>query len=138
MIDALIAGHLYGIPEERTSKAGRPFTTGKARVALRNDESVFISLIAFRPDVAQALTALGSGDAVALSGELKVSAYLDKDGLPRPSVELVVHQVLTEYHVSRRRQAMRRPDIDPPQDVASANSTVAAPAEDGFDDDIPF
>lgn len=33
MIDALIAGRVYGTPAERTSKTGKPFAVAKVRAA---------------------------------------------------------------------------------------------------------
>jgi len=47
MIDAIIAGRLYGAPIARTSNAGRPFATRKLRVPTANGETAFVNAIAF-------------------------------------------------------------------------------------------
>lgn len=149
VIACLISGRLFGTPVERTSKAGRRFATGKLRVAVADGESVFVSLVAFSGHVVTALLALTDGDSVALAGELKATAFTDKDGAARPSLDLVAHQVLTAYAVGKKRKAVSqrdsalRPDDEPPQlDLAGAHAPDVAESsatkEHEFDDEIPF
>ena len=107
MIDALVSGRIYGQPAERTSKTGKPFAVAKVRVAAGDGESTFISVIAFDDAPCAALLALGDGDSVALSGSLSQKMWTDKEGNTRPSLDLVAHQVLTSYHVTRKRSAMQ-------------------------------
>lgn len=106
MIDALIAGRLYGTPQSRTSKSDNTFVTAKIRTPMANGESAFINVVAFSEPTIAALMALGDGDSLAIAGELKVSAYSAKDGTARPSLDLTAHSVLTEYHVTRKRRAV--------------------------------
>lgn len=108
MIDALIAGKLYGQPTERTSKAGKPFAVAKVRAAGGDGESLFVNVIAFDAAPCTALLALADGDSVAMSGALTPKVWTDKEGNARPALDLVVHQVLTAYHVTRKRDAMRQ------------------------------
>ena len=107
MIDALIAGRLHGQPTQRTSKTGKPFAVAKVRVAAGDGESTFISAIAFDDAPCTALLALGDGDSVAMSGTLTPKVWTDKDGNARPALDLVAHQVLSAYHVTRKRAAMQ-------------------------------
>lgn len=109
MIDALIAGHLHGAPQRRTSKNGRPFATALVRTATRDGDAVFCNVIAFDEKVVTALLALGAGDTVALTGELTPKVYTPQGGEPRRSLDLLAHAVLTEYHVARKRKAMQEP-----------------------------
>jgi single-stranded DNA-binding protein len=111
MIDALIAGKLYGQPQQRTGKSGKPFVTAKARVATGDGDSLFVNAIAFGETVCAALLALDEGDSVALAGTVTPKVWIDKDGQPRPALDMVAAQVLTPYHVTRKRTAM-----SPPQD----------------------
>ena len=106
MIDALIAGRLYGKPQTRVTKAGNSFATAKVRTSMANGESAFVNVAAFSDSAKTALLALDDGDSVALSGELKASVYTNKDGDSRPSLDLTAFAVLTEYHVSRKRKAV--------------------------------
>jgi len=106
VIDALIAGRLHGAPEQRTDKNGHPYAVAKVRAIAGNGAPVWISVIAFDDVPAAALWAMGDGDSVALSGELTPMAWVDKTGTARPSLDLIAHQVLSEYHVNRRRKAL--------------------------------
>ena len=107
MIDALIAGRIHGTPSSRTSSNGNPFATAKVRVSVRTGEAYFVNVIAFAPSAVTALLALSDGDSVALTGELTPKVYVPKEGEPRPSLDLLAHAVLTEYHVQRKRQAVK-------------------------------
>ena len=106
MIDALIAGKLHGLPSQRTSKNGNTFTTAKVRVPT-GEESTFCNVIAFDQGTQDALLALAAGEAVALAGELKVSTWTDKNGVTRPSLDLVASKALTQYHLTKRRRTMQ-------------------------------
>jgi hypothetical protein len=98
VIDALIAGRIHGTPTARTASTGKPFATAKVRVA---------NVIAFDKDAIAGLLALSDRDSAALAGELTPKVWTDKDGTARPSLDLLAHGVLTEYHVSRKRQAVK-------------------------------
>ena len=113
MIDALIAGKLYGQPTERTSKAGKPFAVAKVRVAAGDGESLFVNVIAFDAAPCTALMALGDGDSVALSGSL-TPKDLDGQGRQRPpgprpggasSADRVPRHPQTHRHAPKRTSA---------------------------------
>lgn len=106
MIDGLIAGKLYGQPAERMGKAGKSFAVAKVRAASGDGESLFVNVIAFDAAPCAALLALGDGDSVALSGSLTPKVWTDKQGNARPSLDMVAAQVLTAYHVTKKRKAM--------------------------------
>jgi single-stranded DNA-binding protein len=110
MIDALIAGKLYGQPTERAGQSGKPFVTAKVRAAGGDGESLFVNVIAFSNGARMALLALGDGDSVALSGSVTPKVWVDREGQPRPALDMVAAQVLTPYHVNRKRAAMGAPD----------------------------
>ena len=109
MIDGLIAGKVFGQPMERTSKAGKPFAVAKVRAAAGDGESLFVNVIAFDAAPCAALLALGDGDSVAMSGTLTPKVWTDKDGNARPALDMVAHQVLTTYHVTRKRRTVQAP-----------------------------
>lgn len=58
MIDALIAGKVFGQPNTMTSKAGKPFATAKVKAAAGEGEALFVNVIAFDSDTVAALLAL--------------------------------------------------------------------------------
>lgn len=106
MIDALIAGRLYGSPKLGTGKSGNTYTTAKVKAAAGNGETLLCGVIAF-DDVAQrSLLAMSDGDSIALSGTLTPKVFQAKDGEYRPGLDMVAHVVLTAYHVKRKRQAL--------------------------------
>ena len=109
MIDGLIAGRVHGQPTSRTSKNGKPFAVAKVRAAAGDGEALFVSVIAFDAAPCTALLALRDGDSVALSGTLTPKTWTDREGATRPALDLVAHQVLTSYHVARKRAAVRPP-----------------------------
>jgi hypothetical protein len=54
-----------------------------------------VSLVAFSSGVIEQLERLKEGDPVAVKGEkLKVAAYLDKAGEPKPSIDMVADGLL--------------------------------------------
>jgi single-stranded DNA-binding protein len=95
MIDALIAGRLMGDVSRRVDKAGRTYLV--ARVLARNkaDEEFIVNVIAFDEAACAALLALRDGQALALSGALPPKVWTDKQGIARPSLDLVAVQVMT-------------------------------------------
>jgi single-stranded DNA-binding protein len=107
MIDALIAGRVFGKPAERTAANGKPYATAKVRVPTRAGDALFVRVIAFDAEARRALLALSDGDSVTLAGELTPKVWVDKEGNARPAVDLLAHGVLTQYHVARKRKLLR-------------------------------
>jgi single-stranded DNA-binding protein len=111
MIDGLIAGKLYGQPAERVDKSGKPFAVAKVLASAGDGGDLFVNVIAFDAVPCAALLALDDGDSVALTGSLTPKVWTDKQGNTRPSVDMVAVQVLTAYHVARKRTAMEGDDF---------------------------
>ncbi len=142
MIDALIQGTLYKAPQARTASNGRRFATANVRTPTKDGSTIFVSVIAFAESAVTALLALEDGDSVALAGELTPKVYQPRDGgEPRPSLDLLAHRVLTEYHVARKRKAVGGERDERPADPSPAHEPAAAPAHEELNDDlsaIPF
>ncbi len=49
--------------------------------------------------------ALEDGDAVSMAGTITPKVWTDKDGVAHPALDIVAHQILTAYHVQRKRKA---------------------------------
>lgn len=103
-ITALITGRLIADPERRTSASGKGFTTARLSAGT-DDESVLCSVIAFGT-AAEQLAALAKGDTLAITGRAKPKAWTDREGSLKAGLDVVAEQVLTAYHVRRKRQAM--------------------------------
>ena len=102
MLDALVGGRLFGAPQRRPGKAETTFVTAKLRATAGDNEStVLVNVIVFDEAAAAALLALEDGDAVALSGSITPKVWTDKQGIARPAVDMVAHQVMSAYQVGR-------------------------------------
>lgn len=106
MIDALISGKLHAHPEQRSSKNGKPYATAKMTAAGGDGQSLFVNCIAFDDAPVAALLALAAGDSLAVAGSATPKVWTDREGNHRPAMDMVVAQVLTAYHVQRKRRAM--------------------------------
>jgi len=118
-ITPLIVGKLIADPDTRTGNSGRPFTTARM-AAGTDDESVLCSVIAFGT-AGEQLAALAKGDSLAIVGRTKPKAWL-KDGDPRAGLDVVADQVLTAYHLRRKRAAMAGDTDAPPARPASCGA----------------
>lgn len=121
MIDGLVSGRLYGTAQVRTGQHGTHFVTCRVRASAGDGENLFVNVIAFDDTVKDALQALDDGDSVSLAGALTPKTWTDKQGNAKPALDMVVHAVLTAYHVQRKRRAIRgeagQPDLQSPDDL---------------------
>jgi len=94
MIDSLIAGKVFGDPEQRRGKGETPFVVAKVRASTNDGESVLVNVIAFDEAPSAALLALRDGDSVALTGSITPKVWTDKQGNTRPALDMVTQRVL--------------------------------------------
>ena len=107
MIDCIVAGKLFGTPQAKTGKSGKPFTVAKVRAATADAETIFVNVVAFSDTAQVALQALGDQDAVSLAGTVTPKVWTDRNGQARPALDMVAAQVMTAYSVTRKRKAMQ-------------------------------
>lgn len=105
MIEGLITGTLVGLAEQRQGKNDTSFVLAKVKATPGEGESLIVNVIAFSAEACAALLALDEGDTLAVSGALTPKVWTDKQGNTRPALDLVASQVLTVYHVDRKRAA---------------------------------
>ena len=129
MLEILTTGKLVGQPEQRTAKSGKTYATAKLRVAAGAEEVLFVRLTAFSDTACTALLALADGDALAVAGTLKIGVWTPQGGEPRPNLDLVVAQVLSVYHLERRRKAMQPGGDKGPATPATKPARRQAPAQ---------
>jgi len=103
MIEGLVTGTLIGHAEERQGKHDSAFVLVKVKTQSSEGESLIVNVIAFAAAARAALLALDEGDTVAVSGALTPKVWTDKQGNTRPALDLVASQVLSVYHVDRKR-----------------------------------
>ena len=102
-ITALVAGKLIAEPDRRAGQSGKPYTLAKI-VAHDGDAETLVSCIAFG-HVAEHLGALGKGDAVAVSGRVKIRTWQGKDGETKSGLSITADAILTAYSMRKRRAA---------------------------------
>lgn len=84
-----------GDASRRVDKAGRAFIVARVLARNRADEEFIVNVIAFDEVPCAALLALADGDAVSVAGSLTPKVWTDKQGLVRPSMDLVAARVLS-------------------------------------------
>lgn len=105
MIDALIAGRLRGAPQFKTASNGKPFASFRVAATDRGGSSVLCSCITFSATACAAVQALNDGDSVAVLGEATFKSWEGNDGTQRHGLDVLVHGVMTAYHMGRKRKA---------------------------------
>jgi len=95
MIDGLVAGRLMGEASRRVDKAGRGYVVARVLARNRVDDEYIVNVIAFDDAPAAALLALADGDALSLAGGLTPKVWVDKQGVARPSLDMVAARVLS-------------------------------------------
>lgn len=109
MIEGLITGTLMGLAEQRQGKNDTSFVLAKVKAQPGEGEPLIVNVIAFAAEACAALLALDEGDTLAVSGTLTPKVWTDKQGNTRPALDLVASQVLSVYHVERKRTALGGP-----------------------------
>jgi hypothetical protein len=95
MIDALIAGRLYGVAEQRNGHGGSVYVTCKVKAMTDDGDGIICNVIAFNDALRDKLLRLEDGASVSLSGALTPKVWTDKQGNARPALDLVAHACLT-------------------------------------------
>jgi len=94
MIDGIVAGRLFGIAEERQGQAGSLYVTCKVKAASDDGDSIICNVIAFNDRVRHTLLGLHDGDSLSLSGALTPKVWTDKQGNPRPAIDMIAYAVI--------------------------------------------
>jgi single-stranded DNA-binding protein len=121
---AIVTGSLFRAPEQRTSKAGKPFVTATIR-AKDGEASQWWRLTAFSETAQAELMRLDEGDACSVQGSVKVELYQPEGGEPKVSLSIIADRVLALRQPPKERKA--KTSGDAPRGGAAA-----------FDDSIPF
>jgi single-stranded DNA-binding protein len=121
---AIVTGALFRAPEQRTSKAGKPFVTATIR-AKDGEASQWWRVTAFSETAQAELMRLSEGDALSVQGAFKAELYPPEGIPPKVSLSIVADHVL----------ALRRP---PRERKAKTSGDAARGGAAAFDDSIPF
>ena len=105
MIDVLTSGRLRGEVSLRKTSAGAPFASWRMTTTDKNGDGVLCSCISFSVTAIEAAQRLNDGDSISVSGEASLSTWNGNDGTPRRGLDVLVHGVLTAYHIGRKRRS---------------------------------
>jgi hypothetical protein len=127
---ALINGVLFRSPEQRTSKAGKPFVTATLKVK-DGEASQWWRVTAFSESAQAEIMRLADGDSLAVQGAFKAEVYRPSIDEAKLSLSIIADQILTLRQPPASRSAKERKPKTP-GDVPSRGGAAA------FDDSIPF
>jgi single-stranded DNA-binding protein len=122
---ALVTGSLWKPPEQKTSKAGKPFVT--ATIRAKDGEALQWWRVTVFSESAQAeIMRLAEGDSLAVQGSFRAELYTPDGGEPKVSLSIIADRVLALRQPPKERKAQKERE-------APYRGGAAA-----FDDSIPF
>jgi single-stranded DNA-binding protein len=121
---ALVTGTLFRAPEQRCSKAGKPFVTATIK-AKAGETAQWWKVLAFSETAQAELMRLTDGDALSVQGELKANTY-EKDRATKLSLSIIANHVL----------ALRQPPKPRSENLSPRERSAASDRQ--FDDPIPY
>jgi len=130
----LVTGSLYRAPEQRTSKAGRPFVTATLK-AKDGDATAWWKIVCFSESAQAELMRLGDGGAVSVQGVLRVETY-ERDGVTKVSLTCIADHVLALRQPPRQRE--KKVAEPKPADTRTRAERCAGVADAMLNDDMPF
>jgi single-stranded DNA-binding protein len=129
MTAVLVNGTIFRKPEQRISKAGKPFWT--ATIKAKDDDVLpWWKIIVFSESAGGELLRLGDGDALSVQGALRVETY-EKDGATKFSLTCIADTVLALRQPPKQREKKPTPDRSSPPSPWRFS-------DDRFGDDMPF
>jgi hypothetical protein len=100
MIEAMVAGTIWGEPEKRMGKNNSIFVVAKVRAQGTQPELVIVNVIAFEPIACKDILQLRDGEAVSLAGSVLPKVWVDKQGVSRAALDMIASRVLALGHES--------------------------------------
>jgi single-stranded DNA-binding protein len=128
---AIITGSLFKNPEQRDSKAGKPFVTATLKVT-DGDALQWWRVTAFSESAQAELMRLTEGDALSVQGAFKAELYRPDGGETKLSLSIVAGQVVALRQPPRERKATV-PDTRTRQERSGSWTPGSGP-----NDSIPF
>ncbi len=145
-IETAFIGTLAADPEQRTSKAGRPWVSFRVAVSTDKEGSTtWLRCATFSETAMQATAQLTKGSRVYVEGSLKQTEYTDREGQTRTGLDVTAWKVEPVGQIGRRRPARESSNGGPTPSqgsarrdwqAPSASSPIAHPEHGG--DRIPF
>jgi single-stranded DNA-binding protein len=133
---AIITGALFKAPEQKQSKAGKPFVSATVKCGA-GEQTQWWRVIAFSETAQAELLRLGDGDAVSVQGSMKAEIYQRDGSAPRVSLSITADNVLALRQPPK--QAKTRAAIGKTaRSAADPGQRQSSPSGRDFADTIPF
>lgn len=130
-VTALVTGTLIADPERRVGAGNRPFTL--ARLAPSTGSAGEQFLVLAYGHLGEQLATLCEGDSVTVTGPARVRTWQARVGASHSGLSVTAAQVLTIFHLRRKRAAMAgeaaapAPVALPPRSAQATAVTVPGP-----------
>jgi single-stranded DNA-binding protein len=133
-IEAAFLDSIVRVPEQKTSKNGKPYLRFTVRVG-EGDQAQFVSVMYFGSDAAE--LQMAPGTRIYVEGSLRLDKW-EKDGQPRSGLSVLSFHARIPV-IGRNKPAAKRKAKITSVDVATPSS-AAPPSGRGnfYDDSIPF
>jgi hypothetical protein len=129
---ALITGVIFRAPVQKTSKAGKLFTSCTVKVGADDSASAdFWNALIFSESAQLEMLRLEIGDAVSIRGKMKLEIF-EKDGQARISRSIFADAALGLRPAPREKKPKKAAADAPPAKETAAGGPAF------FNDDIPF
>lgn len=126
-IECAFHGFLAADADARTSQAGKPWV--RLRVGVGQDETIQWLSVSVFGKAAEAAAALKKGDRVYCEGSIKLDVWRGQDGVERHGLSVASFKIERTHLIGRDR---------PNRDKARSERKAETPANDFYNDEIPF
>ncbi|WP_051948649.1 single-stranded DNA-binding protein [Methylosinus sp. PW1] len=133
----LVSGTLYRAPEQKTSKAGKPFVVATIR-AKDGDGSQWWKVMCFSESAGAELLRLADGDALSVQGSMRAELWTPEGGEARVNLTVFADSVLALRPAAKPRTKKEKTEPQRPAPADRGFSRHAGNGEDYFGDAIPF
>jgi single-stranded DNA-binding protein len=128
-IDCAFYGFLAADAEPRTSQAGKPWV--RLRVGVGKDEAIQWVQVAVFGKAAEKATELKKADRCYVEGTIKLDSWRGNDGAERHGLSVAAFKCEPTHQIGRQRKRKNGHAI-------RALRLTTMPADNSFDDEIPF
>lgn len=142
MISMMTSGHVVRAPQTKQTRQGSDFVTVLLSTPMAGDQSQLVNVTAFDSDLCRVLAGVRKGEDMTVSGRATLGIYEGQNG-PQVSVQLTATRIMVMGEASAKPRSRKASQAKPdsrqydPRDLHGGNGQ-GYPAEDGFDDEVPF
>lgn len=119
MFNGVLSGTLVRDPRTGSTKTGKVMSNALVAVQCENgDDKILASVIAFE-STAETLSRLSKGDGVAVTGPIRLTHWVDGDGIEKHGVACTASSIMSAYE-RRKKAPPGKPKAKPKMDEWAA------------------